>query len=210
VDQSVLAQAAGRFLLAERAFEALCQAGEDQDTFQTHWLDFLIQWKGAYTKVQQAAKDNVQEKQWFGAVTGERKADPLLRYLFEARNDGEHGTAYSARHAGPHIGFLSTSAIIRFRFNADGSPFLKPDGKPLVIDDEDNEIEQISTFPAESYLIEVKEYDGKKTVPPPTSHLGKSMEPKPHIAADLGLKWLRSLIVVAEAMLEPWQYRSLS
>lgn len=182
----------------------MCAAGEDQETFQTHWLDFLVQWKGAYTKVQQAAKDSPQEIQWFGNVTRERKADPLLRYLFEARNDGEHGTDYSARHAGPHFRFQTEGAEVLIRKNDDGSIYLRPDGTPEVLDD-GKEVERIEIRPAESFLLEVKEYDGKKTVSPPTSHLGAPMEPKPHIAAKLGLKWLKSLIVVAGAMLEPWQ-----
>ena len=75
-------------------------------------------------------------------------------------------------------------------------------GKPVVLDDE-KEVEEISIHPAESRLLEVKEYDGKRTVPPPTTHLSSPMEPTPHIAADLGLKWLRSLVATAVAMSEP-------
>jgi len=202
--QSVLDQAAGRFRLAERAFAAICEAGEDQEAFQIHWLDFLIQWKGAYTKVQQAAKDTPQELQWFGGVARERKADPLLRYLFEARNDGEHGINYSARHAGSHFRFVTEGRELLIRKNDDGSIYLRPDGTPEAYDD-GKLVEVVEFRSAESCLLEVKEYDGKKIVPPPTMHLGHPMEPKPHIAADLGLKWLKETISSAGSMLEPWQ-----
>lgn len=196
---SVLQQAAGRLKLAERAVNSLLAAGEDPIEFQIHWLDFLVQWKGAYTKVQQAAKDSPQELQWFGEVTKERKADPLLRYLFEARNDGEHGTDQAARHVGPGFTMRATEDItsLRLQFSADGSPplALGPDGKVVA--------EFVELSPAESYLIEVTEFDGKKKVPPPTAHLGSPMEPKPLVAAGLGLSWLQSLIAIAEAIQKP-------
>lgn len=200
--QSVLSQAEGRLKLAERAFEAICQAGQNRVTFQVHWLDFLVQWKGTYTKIQQAAKESPQEIQWFGTVNRERRDDPLLRYLFEARNDGEHGTDQSAQHNGPGFSFTTHGKEIKIKSNPDGTMFFGPNGKPVVLDDE-KEVEEISIHPAESRLLEVKEYDGKRTVPPPTTHLSSPMEPTPHVAADLGLKWLRSLVATAVAMSEP-------
>lgn len=200
--QSVLLQAQGRLKLAERAFAAICAAGHDSIEFQTHWLDFLVQWKGTYTKVQRAAKETPQEVQWFGDVNRERRNDALLRYLFEARNDGEHGIDPSAVHMGPGFSFTTHGRVLQIRTHADGTLYLGPDGKPVALDD-GKEVEHIDVEPAESYLVEVKEYDGKRMVPPPTSHLGNPMEPKPRIAAQLGLKWLRSLVATAVAMSEP-------
>ena len=132
----------------------------------------------------------------------ERRNDALLRYLFEARNDGEHGIDPSAVHMGPGFSFTTHGRVLQIRTHADGTLYLGPDGKPVALDD-GKEVEHIDVEPAESYLVEVKEYDGKRMVPPPTSHLGNPMEPKPRIAAQLGLKWLRSLVATAVAMSEP-------
>lgn len=196
---SVLEQAKGRLKLAERAFASICSAGHNRTEFQTHWLDFLVQWKGTYTKVQQAAKDSAQEIQWFGSVNRERRNDPLLRYLFEARNDGEHNTEQSATHKPDRFTFSSEGAELKVRVNDDGSLYIGQDGRPSILD-EDGPISDISLLPAESRLLPVKEFDGKRIVPPPTSHLDKPMEPIPLNAANLGLVWLSSLVATAEAM----------
>ena len=87
------------------------------------------------------------------------------------------------------------------KINSDGTIFLNPNGKPVLLDDGE-EVEAITIIPAESRLVEVTEYDGKRKVPPPIFHQNKPMEPTPHVAADLGLKWLRSLVATAVAMSE--------
>lgn len=200
--KAVLSQAQGRLKLAERAFVALCNSEPDRETFDINWLDFLVQWKGTYTKVQQAAKDGPRETQWFGAVNKERRNDPLLRYLYEARNDGEHGTEASAKHSPNSVKFTSYGKRVGIKVSPSGGIYLGPDGKPVVWDD-GKIVESVAFDPAESTLFEVAERDSAKKVPPPTSHLGSPMEPKPYIAADLGLKWLRSLVATAVAMTEP-------
>ena len=194
-----LSQAEGRLKLAERALGEIHRAGGNAQAFQTHWLDFLIQWKGTYTKVQQAAKDTPQETQWFGDVNIERRKDPLLRWLYEARNDGEHGTDVSAKHQGPGFSFTTHGKEVMLKLNPDGSIFLGPNGKPVAFDD-GKEVEQIDIDPAESRLLPVKERDGKRWVPVPESHLGETIQPIPRVAAELGLTWLASLVEVAVAM----------
>lgn len=200
--QTPLNQARGCLRLAERAFEALCRAGGDRTEFQIHWGDYLVQWKRTYTRIQQAAKDTPAELQWFGAVNRERRGDPLLRWLYEARNDGEHGTNLSALHSSGALEFTSHGSQIAILMNGDGTPFIGSDGRPLVLDD-GKKVDVVSVEPAFSELVEVTEYDGKKKVPPPTSHLGEPMEPKPHLAADLGLRWLKKLVETAVAMSAP-------
>ena len=197
--QIALQQAKGRLKLTERAAAALNVKGQDPLDFQTHWLDFLVQWKGTYTKIQEAAKDTPQETQWFGSVTRERKADPLLRYLFEARNDGEHGLSLSAWHDDERFDPISLQEIARMVTIFSPEHGLELAAK--ITGSEGSEAGQYAmASPAVSRLIEVTEFDGKKKVPPPTSHLGKEMEPKPLIAADLGLRWLAALTAKAEAM----------
>jgi DNA-binding PucR family transcriptional regulator len=197
--QSVLEQAEGCLRLAERAFEAICQAGQDRIAFQIHWEDFLVQWKRTYNRVQQASKDTPQEIQWFGDVNIQRRADSLLRWLFEARNDGEHGTDQSASHRGTAFEFTSHEKELSIQVNGDGSIFLDENGKP-VFTDGGKRVDAVEIIPAESRLLDVRERDRQKIVPAPTSHLGQPMEPKPHVAADLGLKWLRALVITAGAM----------
>lgn len=60
------------------------------------WQFFLVAFKGIYTVLEQGAKASAQSRQWFGAKKAQRKADPMLDYLFHARNDEEHGLENSA------------------------------------------------------------------------------------------------------------------
>lgn len=194
-----LEQAQGRLKLCRRAIVALEEARISAREFQVHWLDFLIQWKGTYMKVQQAAKDTPQELQWFGAVNTERRRDPLLRYLYEARNDEEHGLALSASHS-PNL------YHVRAERDYSGEFLVRPvgpteievfgsDGKPIG--------QQIGFELGTSKLEEITEKDGKRKVPPPTKHLGEPMASEPMVAASLGLRWLEALVLTAEAMSRP-------
>jgi hypothetical protein len=193
-----LEKAQSRLRLTRRAATALQTVGEDPIAFEDHWTEFLVHWKGAYTKVQQAAKDTPQELQWFGGVNRERKNDPLLRWLFEARNDEEHGLVRSAVNR-PELTMVRlhedalTTGIMRL---ADGSwRLVGEDGKII-------EGDYGPSLPAESSLQPVKERNGT-VVPPPTSHMSNPMEPKPLIAALLGAQWLESLVKTAEGLRTP-------
>lgn len=61
------------------------------DDFTDQWYIFLHAAKGIYTVLEQGAKSSPQARQWFGKKNQERKDDPLLRFVCEARNDDEHG-----------------------------------------------------------------------------------------------------------------------
>lgn len=194
---SALNQARGRLRLAERAFQSLQEAGQEMDAFNIHWRDFLVQWKGTYTKLQQAAKQTPQEVQWLGEINTIRRKDPLLRWLFEARNDEEHGVITSAVHNPDLHGFyVEEDAVVdRITYSsAGGFPRLfKADGKEIAT-------KAAGFIPAQSALLEVTEKDGKRKVPPPTSHLGKPIDPKPLVAAEFGLEWLQQTYARAEEM----------
>ncbi|MGV3730213.1 MAG: hypothetical protein ACO1NN_05590 [Sphingopyxis sp.] len=197
----LLAQAKSRLKLCERAFNEIKKCRFEQDDFQTHWQDFLVQWKGAYMKVQQAAKTTPQELQWFGGINTFRRKDPLLRWLYEARNDEEHyGLTDSAIYKPADWLFkLTKGGPRKVLCKLDG-----PNG-PQLIDKETGEVVGVlqSHDPQVSQLQEVTERDGKRKVPPPTRHLGRNIPPEPKIAAFLGLQWLTELVASAEAMSTP-------
>ena len=193
-----------RFLLCQRAFDALLQSFQSYQTdpralrtCKMHWLDYLVQWKGAYSKIQQAAKDTPQERQWFGAVNSDRKNDPLLQYLYLARNDGEHGLDDTVEYPPFSYGISPRSGdidITNIKMGQDGHPILfGSDGNPIDAD-------ILITGPKEPKLKEVSERDAKRKVQPPTSHLDQPVEPTPVVAAQLGLRWLASMIATAQAM----------
>jgi hypothetical protein len=192
-----LAQAKARLMLCRRALDELGKHKFDEALFQMHWQDFLVQWKGTYMKVQQAAKTTPQEVQWFGGVNAIRRNDPLLRWLYEARNDEEHfGATDSATKRPATIEFKVVKANpgggITFRL----SDLRNPETGELVGTDK-------RLRPGVAVLHEVTERDGIRKVPPPTSHLGKPMQNHPTVAATLGLQWLEALVAKAEETNKP-------
>ena len=49
-----------------------------------------------YTKLENGSKHNSKSKGWFGRIVHERRKDPLLRFIHQARNTEEHGLAGSS------------------------------------------------------------------------------------------------------------------
>jgi hypothetical protein len=63
-----------------------------------------------------------------------------------------------------------------------------------AVDEHGNVVAVQEAFePGTPTLQEVTKRDGKKKIPPPDSHLGKAISPKPIVAATLGLHRLAAL-----------------
>lgn len=91
---------------------------------RTAWAHFLLAANGVYSKLQQGAKGSSQSEQWFAQKLAERKADPLLQYIHQARNAEEHSVEGSDAEHGIRI----TPANKWTTVLSDGS-----DGKPIRI-----------------------------------------------------------------------------
>lgn len=193
----MLSQAKGRLKLCRRAFEELRKPETlfEPEEFQTHWVDFLVQWKGTYMKVQQAAKSTPQEVQWFGGINRIRRSEPVLRWLYEARNDEEH---YGLSESAVHKPATSLYKIIR-----EGVRTLTtvPDDDTKLVD-QTGEVAAVLEHhePQTDLLREVTERDGRKKVPPPDRYFGRPIPPQPGAVATLGLLWLNGLVTKAEEM----------
>ncbi len=188
-----LEKAKGRLRSAQRALKLMSDPNEQ--SIDDHWIDFLGAWKGAYSKVQQAAKDTPQELQWFGSVKTYRRATPVLRYLFEARNDEEHGLVKSAS--------LQQGRSV-FRMTKDGPDaqvILEEGGTPKIVDSNGNVLAELITHqPVISELHPVKDRGGN-IIQPPTAQDGSPLGPV--TVAGIGLRYLDALIAEAEAMSKP-------
>lgn len=89
MDPQAIYVAVSRIRVAERAVASL--ADSDGDDFRDHWFVFLTAFKSVYTALQEGAKGQPKSLQWMGARNRERRNNPLLQYLYIARNDEEHG-----------------------------------------------------------------------------------------------------------------------
>jgi hypothetical protein len=75
-----------------RAADSLAVVATTNDfpTLEKHWASFLVSAGRVFTKLEQGAKVSSKSKAWWGNNLHQRRTDPLLRYLWHARNADEH------------------------------------------------------------------------------------------------------------------------
>jgi hypothetical protein len=185
----------------------------DQAAFGIYWYSFLTAWKGVYTVLEQGAKPFPQSGKWYGDKRKELRSEPLLEYLYEARNDEEHGLGFSSAHGlGSKVWGIPEGAkdkLIAFRA-ADGSPLLgqlltrdqlsfEPGtGKPLIHLAPEERVTLVKEVGPGPTLLPVR---GKHRVYGPCYALfGQPVEMSPIGVASAGLSYLEGLIAEAEAL----------
>ena len=145
-------------------------------------------------------KGDAKAEMWFGKLNSARRLDPLLQYLYQARNDEEHhGLARSTERQVGHVSIgriTGQTAKIGF-LNVRGSA-----GKIEVIDGGGHENFEPEVFvtPPHLILVQVRDRDRVKVYDPPTEHLGKPLEQgtDPIVVAELALKYAESLLAEAD------------
>ncbi len=104
--------------------------------FEQAWSYLLINGNAVHSILEKGAMADPRSRQWYGGKKRERRNDPLLSYMHQARNSDEHGLEPVARHnpgylgigmAGEsaHIGRLTTGArgeITELRMNPTPGP----------------------------------------------------------------------------------------
>lgn len=212
MQNSAIEKAKSRLRVAQKAVAELklCQTFGD---FTDTWYVVLTSSKNVYTVLEQGAKGSPRSMQWFGAKKQIRKSDPLLQYMFEARNDDEHGLG-SAVELKPElyeIGVSDPRSSNRIHLN--GGPFsdvfiegtttaVAFEGGPppanLRVTSLDGKPVRIRRTPATTILTPVSAR-GHRTYPPPTHHLGQPIKDTSPIAiAELNVAYLERLLGEAE------------
>lgn len=194
MDPKGILKAKSRLRVAEKAARELNDC-KSHDDFTDTWYSFLTASKNIYTVLEQAAKVTPQSRQWFGSKSKERRADELLQYLYEARNDDEHGLEPISRHEPGYLSIgvakagFSTSMRIDTSDPRGSINVESLDGKPILIQHK----------PSSFTLIEVQSRG--RTVPVPTKHKGQLLEDlSPVAVANLGLAHLSELVAGAEKL----------
>jgi hypothetical protein len=145
MDIAAVTKAAGRLRLAAKHAEALkvCKSHEE---FCDTWYQFLVTYKNVYTALDQGSKASPQSRQWFGAKKNERRDDPLLQYLFQARDADEHGIESVTQFVPGSLaigvakpGFSQSVRISNLKVGADGAlhraEVASLDGLPVLVEE---------------------------------------------------------------------------
>ncbi len=211
MDRNAIEKCKSRLRNAQKAVEDLRAYLEIEDlqSFEDTWFTFLFSWKSIYTTLEQGSKTTPQSRQWFGGVKQDRKDDDLLQYLFEARNDDEHGLETSIKTVpelteigvrghgvsnavlinGPGIiggVAINCGAAIAYEGHPSQNPYKVTalDGKPILT----------RHTPAHVTLKPVFAR-GNRIYLPPQNHRGNPLEDKrPLAVATLALTYIESLV----------------
>jgi hypothetical protein len=172
MDKRAIVKAASRLRVAQKATAELAGC-KNHDAFTDVWYTFLTASKNVYTILEQGAKADPRSKQWYGGRAAERRGDELLQYIYEARNDDEHGLEEMSEAVGGSlsIGIPKPGFSNSFTINANptagsrGIIVKSLDGLPVLVAQEPPHIR-----------LRPVSARGNRTLTPPVSHLGKPLD----------------------------------
>jgi len=100
MDRKAIEAARIEFDRASQSIDDLASSNSYADV-ERHWSAFLTSAGRIYSKLEQGSKKHGNSSAWWGRKLGERRADPLLRYLWHSRNADEHTIeAVTLQHPG--------------------------------------------------------------------------------------------------------------
>ncbi|OXE36439.1 MAG: hypothetical protein CGW95_07685 [Phenylobacterium zucineum] len=134
-------------------------------TLDESWSNFLVAVKLVFAKLGAGARGDPTSEGWFARVQGEQRADPLLKFLYHARNAEEHGLDRSIEHAYD----IRVVEGVRLEVNA----ILEPNGDVTFRNIHD--AGQVVHFPLKGTPKAITDGRSGQIFAPPTEHLGLSM-----------------------------------
>jgi hypothetical protein len=96
--KSALHQAKARLQRARAALNEMERSIRFSDLDES-WSIFLVSVNLVFAKLRAGAKGDPKSEGWFARVLGEQRSDPLLRFLYHARNAEENGLDRSIENA---------------------------------------------------------------------------------------------------------------
>ena len=166
------------------ANEALAsmKGADSLDKLEKAWIYFLTMTNRVYTKLENGSKTTNKSRDWYGRKKGERRNDPLLSYIKNARDAEEHGIERITARRSHGVGFTATKPVhltgrpIIIENTMAGSSVTFPDGPPpdgLVV----------MFTPASVRLIEMTNYGDKYQPPGDTSPISVAQKVIAHFDA---------------------------
>ena len=194
MDPLAITKARSRLLTAKSALGDLPTC-RDYNLFAARWYVFLVAFKGVYTLLERGAKTSPQSRQWFGAKIQERRSDPLLQYIYQARDDDEHGLNPVTTRVPSRLSIGGRGPDHTLQFDVTGPEGL---GGALEVTGGDGKPVLFEYTPAHAQLIRVRGRDEKNTYEPPEEHLGVKLASNlPAAVGELAAAYLEEMITEA-------------
>lgn len=153
------------------------QAHRKMGDVRREWAGFLVHANRVLTKLGQGAKDG-HSQPWFGTIIHQRRTDPLLLYIHQARDASEHGDVV----LGQDVVLRNQPATVIALFT------------PEALTTGGGSAGSSLNLPTVSLLAVTNR---SRTYKPPMEHLGQPIRPTIEVVAQAMLAFLTE--VVAEA-----------
>jgi hypothetical protein len=164
------------------------------------WSEFLLMANRVHVKLEQGAKFDSTSKAWYGLKKHDRRTDPLLSYLKNARDADEHGLRRITARTELGGGFILTP-------NVPWSGHIEKHdwGWAMFVESEHPEASARPVIvPPNVKLVEVFNYGNR--YPPPATHMGQpvprylNLFPHPIPVGRLAIRYLEGLIAEAQSL----------
>lgn len=177
----------------QRARDALT-AMEQSISFSSldeSWSNFLVAAKIVFAKLGAGAKGDTKSEGWFQRVLGEQRSDPLLRFLYHARNAEEHGLDRSIEQAYDIRVVEGVRLEVDATFEPNGDVTFRNASEPL----------EVVHFTLKGTPKAISDGRSGKIIGPPTEHLGLPIsDPSIFGIAHLAVVYLERLIGDAQQL----------
>jgi hypothetical protein len=175
-------QALEKLERARAAVERIVAPSDAPGVVEGAWVDFLLAAHSIYSKLEQGAKRGSGESAaWFARKKSQRKTDPLLRYIHQARNVEEHGIERVTRRASSRV---TVEAGTYIQLRSDGENW----NIEHMIGSAQHAYDQVA-------LVPVRGARFGDIFQPPWQHLGQTLPDRmPKTIATLGLSYLEGMV----------------
>lgn len=171
----------------------LMRASKNLREFEEHWKEYLGRLRRVWNKASDEFRRNPKWNGWKGSYEQERKNDPLLSYLINARNADEHTIGEITEQVSGGIGINpatgSSLYIEKMEINNNSISIKSPQDI------------RVDFIPARVKLLPVTNYGRVCAVP--THHLGNTVNPENVIVlAELGIQYYARFLMAARSHLK--------
>lgn len=170
------------------------RSSRNHSDFEEAWTNFLLAHNAIFTILEQSAKHSPQSRQWYGRKKNERRKDPLLQYLHQARNADEHGIEPITVDVPGSVNVIGDVYGGLIKFDGQGRPAFFMEKRP------DGTYPDVVAIEPHARLVAVKDERFGDIFQPPKEHAGSPIEDDSPIGvATLSMNYVLAMIEEAKA-----------
>lgn len=164
---------ASRELKRAESYLSILKKTKDFDEFDVSWRDFLSSIDRCFNRIEVFQSDGGKIGPRVGKIINDRKKDPLIHYMKEARNTHEHRPYQLIGETG---GGFSLGLAPGQSFGYIKELKITPDGNGYKVEGHPENFGVSLTLTPKSFTLLPLQDRNKNVVHPPTAHMKKQVE----------------------------------